>query len=201
MAKTRKNWTDSLHENEKLLWTGSPHDTGIIDPENKYSFYISYAVAAVWIVASLVKIIPERPDLISLVIVELVPVFIILLPLLNAASLKKTSYAITDQRVIVNLGRNDDYSMEYDDLTPVEARDNGTICIGEAVGCKPRKERSIVLYRGIQSEDKECLGIVLYKTDDQKSAMEALNEKIGKRPAADNAFSRAAASPVIGISL
>lgn len=175
MAKTEEMWTSELQEGEKLLWTGGPADTGIVDPENKYSFFIGYAIAAVWIAASLVKIIPERPDFISIVIIELVPFFILILPVLNARSLKKTSYAITDKRVIVNLGGNDSYSMEYDELTPVDERANGTICVGEAVYCKPRKERSTLLYRGIQDEDKKCLGIVLYKTGDSENAMNALS--------------------------
>ena len=176
MAKTNEEPRAEIFENEKLLWTGRPSDTGLIDPDNKYSFYVSYAAAAIWIAASLVKIIPARPDVLSIIIIELVPVFIILLPILNARTLKRTTYAITDKRVIVYLGGKDNYYMEYDDLTPAEVRDNGTICIGDAVYCKPRKERSILLYRGIQDEDKNCHGIVLYKTDDPERAMSALSK-------------------------
>lgn len=198
MAKTEEMWASELHEGEKLLWTGRPSDTGIVDSENKYSFFIGYAIAAVWIAASLVKMIPERPDFISIVIIELVPIFIILLPIINAGALKKTSYAITDKRVIVNLGGSDNYSMEYDDLTPVDARDNGTICIGEAVYCKPRKERSILLYRGIQDEDKQCLGIVLYKTGDIENAMEALSRTHGSSVHAE--LNSRSAVPSVGLN-
>ena len=198
MAKTNKIRTDILDDGEWLLWTGHPSDTGIIDPDNKYMFYISYALAAVWIAASIVKMIPERPDLISLIIVELVPMFIILLPLFNAAALQKTSYAITNKRVIVSIGGKDDYFMEYDDITPVEERKNGTICIGDAVLIKPRRERSILLYGGVQDEDRQCLGIVLYKTDDPENAMKALRRRSF---AADTAVSQAAVSPIIGISM
>ena len=100
----------------------------------------------------------------------------ILLPILNARSVKKTYYAITDKRVLIDLA-GQEYSMDIDENTEIKRNDNGTILVGAAIKTKPRKERHLLLFRGVMDMDKNILGVVLYTTDDPDGAYKALTDR------------------------
>ena len=168
MSESVKNWDQSLNENEKLLWQGRPTCTQIFEPANKMLIYAEFAIGIIWIILSLVIYLPQNTGIISFII--------ILLPILNARTVKNTYYAISDKRVIIDLG-GQEYSMNYDENTQIKKCDNGTILIGEAVTAKPRKERHLLLYRGVMDTDKNILGVVLYTADDPDGAYKALTER------------------------
>ena len=176
MSETSKIWGSSLKEGETLKWEGRPTVTGIIDPANKYMTYAMFAIGAIWIACSLIFYLPKKPDIISMIIVDLVPFFLILMPLLNSKSIKNTYYAITNKRVIVSMD-GQDYSMAYDDNTEIKRKPNGTILIGATVNAKTSKERHLLLFRGVMDSEKNILGVVIYTPDDSDGAYKALTEK------------------------
>jgi hypothetical protein len=176
MSEAEKNWERLLKEGEKLLWTGKPSNIQTVDPANRISFIAEISIAVLWIIFSSIKIIPQCDTVASMIIVELVPVILLLLPLLNVRSLKKAEYALTDKRAIVKIGEDFHY-MEYDAYTPCEKKANNTVCIGAAVGTKDIKERKVLLYHGVQDPDKKCVGLLFYTTTDADKAMEILSGK------------------------
>lgn len=176
MSESVKNWNQSLKDGEKLLWQGRPTVTQVVEPANKLLIYAEFAIGIIWIIASLVVYLPMHADLISFIIIDLVPFFLILLPILNARTVKNTYYAISDKRVIIDLG-GQEYSMDYDENTEIKKTDHGTILVGAAVGAKPRKERHLLLFRGVMDSDKNILGVVLYTANDPDGAYKALTEK------------------------
>ncbi len=170
-----RNWESSLKDGEKIKWEGKPTITGIVDPANKFIVYAEFGIGIIWILLSLVVYLPMHADLISFIIIDLVPFFLILLPILNSKTIKHTYYAVTDKRVLVDL-EGQVYSMDYDENTEIKKKDNGTILIGAAVMTKARKERHLLLFRGVMDSDKNILGVVLYATDDPDGAYKALTE-------------------------
>lgn len=176
MSENVKAWEPTLKEGETLKWQGRPSCTELVDPANKFTTYAMFAIGAVWIVASFIFYLPKHVDIISMVIIDLVPFFLILMPILNAKSIRNTYYAITDKRVIVSLD-GQEYSMAYDDNTEVKRKSNGTILIGATVNAKMSRERHLLLFRGVMDSDKNILGVVLYTPDDSDGAYKALTEK------------------------
>ena len=176
MSETSKIWESSLKEGDTLKWEGRPTVTGIIDPANKYMTYAMFAIGIIWIACSLIFYLPKKPDIISMIIVDLVPFFLILMPLLNSKSIKNTYYAITNKRVIVSMD-GQEYSMAYDDNTEIKRKPNGTILIGATVNAKTSKERHLHLFRGVMDSEKNILGVVIYTPDDSDGAYKALTEK------------------------
>lgn len=175
MSESAKDWESSLNEGEQLKWTGKPAGCSVVDPENKTTVYLKIGVGIIWIILSLVFYFPKNQDIISLIIVDVVPFFLILLPFTNANSIRKAKYAITDKRVLVNLS-GQVYSMDYDATTEIKKRDNGSILVGAAATCAPSKERHLLLYRGVVDSEKNTLGVVLYAVDDPDGAYKALTE-------------------------
>lgn len=173
---SEKNWDSYLKDGEKLIWQGKPTCTQIAEPVNKMLVYAELAIGIIWIALSLVFYLPICNGVISFVIIDLAPFFLILLPLLNARTVKNTNYAITNRRIIIDLG-GQDYSMEYDANTEVKKTDHGTVLVGAAVTAKPSKERHLLLFRGVMDSDKNILGVVLYTADDPEGAYKALTEK------------------------
>lgn len=176
MSESGRNWDSLLKDGEKLIWQGRPTCTQVVEPVNKFLVYAEIGIGIIWIIASLVIYLPIANGIISFVIIDLVPFFLILLPILNARTVKNTYYAITDRRVIVDLG-GQDYSMAYDENTEVKKTDHGSILVGAAVTAQPSKERHLLLFRGVMDSDKNTLGLVLYTVDDQEGAYKALTEK------------------------
>ena len=176
MSESGKNWESSLIEGEQLKWQGRPTVTGIFDPANKAIIYAEFIIGIAWIVWSLVYYLPQNTGIISFVIIDLVPFFLILLPILNARSIKKTNYAITDQRVIIDLN-GQEYYMPYDESTEIKKKDDGTIILGAAVKAKASKERHLLLFRGVMDSQKNTIGVVLYTPDDPEGAYKALTER------------------------
>ena len=177
MSETVNVWERSLKEDEKLLWEGHPTNTQVIDPANKIVIYIELAAAVLWLIFSFIYLIPECDTFAAIIIVELVPIILVLLPLLNARSIKNTVYGITDKRIIIRMG-NDEYSMDYDKYTQAEKRSNGTVCVGEAVNkVKPSMERHQLLFHGIQDDNKKCIGVVLYTANEPEKIMEILSSR------------------------
>lgn len=176
MSETAKNWESSLKEGERLKWQGRPTMTGIIDPSNKYIIYAEFGIGIIWMLCSFIFYLPKRADLISMIIINLVPVFLILMPILNAKSIRNTYYAITDKRVIISLD-NQEYSLDYDENTEIKRKPNGTILVGATVNAKTSKERHLLLFRGVMDTDKNVLGVVIYTPDDPDGAYKALTEK------------------------
>ena len=89
MSEAEKNWERLLKEGEKLLWTGKPSNIQTVDPANRISFMAEVGIAVLWVIFSTTMIIPQCDTVASMIIVELVPVILLLLPLLNVRSLKK----------------------------------------------------------------------------------------------------------------
>ncbi len=182
MSEKNEAWERLLTPGEKLLWTGKPSNTNVVDPANKVTVFAEITVAVLWIIASCILIIPKCETITSVIIVELVPVILLLLPLLNVRTLRKAEYALTDSRAIVKMAE-DVYSMEYDAYTAYERKANNTICLGAAVGTKDSRERKVLLYHGIQDGEKTCLGLLFYTTTNADQAMEILNQKASKKSA------------------
>ena len=183
MSEKNEAWERLLTPGEKLLWTGKPSNTNVVDPANKVTVFAEITVAVLWIIASCILIIPKCETITSVIIVELVPVILLLLlPLLNVRTLRKAEYALTDSRAIVKMAE-DVYSMEYDAYTAFERKANNTICIGAAVGTKDSRERKVLLYHGIQAGEKTGLGLLFYTTTNADQAMEILNQKASKKSA------------------
>ncbi len=176
MSESGKNWESSLIEGEQLKWQGRPTATGVIDPANKAIICTQIVIGIAWIIWSLIYYLPQNTGIISFVIIDLVPFFLILMPILNARTIKKTSYAISDQRVLVDLN-GQEYYMPYDESTEVKKTESGTILIGAAVSAKPSKERHLLLFKGVMNSQKDCIGIVLYTPDDPDGAYKALTKK------------------------
>lgn len=176
MSESVKNWNQSLNEGEKLMWQGRPTATQVVEPANKLLIYAEFAIGIIWIILSLVMYLPQHAELISFIIIDLVPFFLILLPILNARTVRNTYYAVSDRRVIIDLA-GQEYSMDYDADTEIKKTDHGTILIGAAVSTKPRRERHLLLFRGVMDSDKNILGVVLYTPDDPEGAYKALTEK------------------------
>lgn len=176
MSESVKNWESSLKEGEKLLWTGRPTCTSVVDPANKPVVYGCFIIGIIWVILSFIIYLPIHAGVISFVIIDLVPFFMILLPILNARSVKKTYYAITDKRILIDLA-GQEYSMDVDENTEIKRNDNGTILVGAAIKTKPRKERHLLLFRGVMDMDKNILGVVLYTTDDPDGAYKALKDR------------------------
>ena len=173
MSESAKDWESSLNEGEQLKWTGKTSACGVVDPDNKGTIYLKFAVGVIWIAASLIFYLPKNADVISFIIIDIVPFFLLLLPFTNANTIRKAKYAITDKRVLVNLG-GQVYSMDYDATTEVKKRDNGTVLVGAAAAIAPSKDRHTLLYRGIMDSEKNVLGVVLYSPDDPDGACKAL---------------------------
>lgn len=176
MSEAEKQlWESTLKHDEKLLWTGRPQATGMIDPANRSIVFIEFLLAAAWLVITLAMFASKASSMFAIVIMELPAIIIALLPLLDVRGVRNSIYAITDRRVIVKCG-NDDYSMEYGRGTAVEKRANQTVCIGKAVDIKPSQERHYLLFHGVQDDDKNCIGIVLYTTTDADGAVAVLKK-------------------------
>lgn len=176
MSESVKNWESSLKEGEKLLWTGRPTCTSVVDPANKPVVYGCFLIGIIWIILSFIIYLPMHTGVISFIIIDIVPLFMILLPILNARSVEKTYYAITDKRIIIDLA-GQEYSMDIDENTEIKRNDNGTILVGAAIKAKPSKERHLLLFRGVTDMDKNVLGVVLYTTDDPDGAYKALTNR------------------------
>ncbi|MBQ9420893.1 MAG: hypothetical protein IJU30_03970 [Lachnospiraceae bacterium] len=175
MSETdKKLWENTLKNGEKLLWTGRPQETGIVDPANKAITYIEYILAVVWVAVTLAMFGAKANGFFAIFIMELPAIILALIPWLDQRTIKGSVYAITDRRVIVKNG-NDDYFMEYDSHTKVERRSNDTICIGAATDIKASQERHYLLFHGVQDDAKNCIGIVLYTTTDADGAMKILH--------------------------
>ena len=170
----RVYWENKLKENEKLLWSGAPTETGLFDPARKAVALGEFIFAAVWVCVTLAMFASKTNGVMAVIIMELPALLVVMLPFMDARSVSNSRYAITDKRVIIRNG-NDDYSMEYGPDTPVEKRSNNTVCVGAAIRIKPSQERHVLLFHGIQNNDKECIGVVLYTTTDPDGAVKALH--------------------------
>lgn len=171
----RELWEAKLKPGEELIWTGRPQELKMIDPANPAATWIAFGFAVIWAAVTLAMFGPKISGVFALVIMELPAIIGILIPFMDIRSIRNTTYAITNSRVIVKSG-NDDTSMNYDHNTKVEKRANQTVCVGAATDIKPSRERHYLLFHGIQDNDKNCLGLVLYSTTDADKAVAILKD-------------------------
>ena len=99
---------EALREDEKLLWSGRPEAFETLDKTHKSPFIrrgiitavVTVALCVAYVILVRAKEAPVKPAV--LIIVVACGVFIIVRGLLDASKIRKrTSYAITDKRMLI----------------------------------------------------------------------------------------------------
>ena len=176
---------ESLREDEKLLWSGRPEAFETLDKTHKSPFIrrgiitavVTVALCVAYVILVRAKEAPVKPAV--LVIVAACGIFIILRGLLDASKIRKrTSYAITDKRLLILT--DSAKSVEYSAISAAKLdRDEdghtSLLCGEDAIKARPWKRRAAVLSGAITNENTGmCERFVLYALPDADKIKEIL---------------------------
>ena len=176
---------ESLREDEKLLWSGRPEAFETLDKTHKSPFIrrgiitavVTIALCVAYVILVRAKEAPVKPAV--LVIVAACGIFIILRGLLDASKIRKrTSYAITDKRLLILT--DSAKSVEYSAISAAKLdRDEdghtSLLCGEDAIKARPWKRRAAVLSGAITNENTGmCERFVLYALPDADKIKEIL---------------------------
>lgn len=176
---------ESLREDEKLLWSGRPEAFETLDKTHKSPFIrrgiitavVTVALCVAYVILVRAKEAPVKPAV--LIIVVACGVFIIVRGLLDASKIRKrTSYAITDKRLIILT--DSAKSVEYSAISAAKLdRDEdghtSLLCGEDAIKARPWKRRAAVLSGAITNENTGmCERFVMYALPDAEKIKEIL---------------------------
>lgn len=183
-----------LDPGESVEWTGKPEPFHVMEPNNKKALYLRWILSAVigvilivlYSVYSSVRSDMEFMIIVPLIIAAVV-VFIIIRPVADARTImKKRTYAVTSQRVLVYENENTHPSMPLDGIDQVRfiRKEGGTadVVFGSAVSTRwPNSLRSAAVVSEKNPEKSNQIeGMVFYnvKNSEQIRSLLAPGTKI-----------------------
>ena len=176
---------ESLREEEKLLWSGSPEPFETLDKTHKTPFIrngiitglITIAICVAYVILANIEDVPLKPGV--LVIVAACGIFIIVRALLDASKIRKrVQYAITDKRLIVLT--DSAKSVEYSAVSAAKLDKDGDghaslLCGEDAIKAKPWKRRALVLTGAVTNDTTGvCESFVMYALPETDKVKEIL---------------------------
>lgn len=180
-----ENITKLLSPGEQILWASKPAPGNLMDSKNKTRnlrwFIIVGAAFALLMFFYAKACIRAGTSVFSVVTIVfiLMAAIIFLDPVTTFNKLKKTEYAITNQRVIVCSSTASSFSLPIAKAKPVQVIDEdgglSTLIIGTEKPAKATKLRSLGLMGLFVTEnDKDVPHPVFYRVPDAKEALRIL---------------------------
>ena len=182
---TNEQWTPETEADEKILWTGKPENSVLLDGAVKKKLLLTWLIGGTVILASLFLVVKLMsayafmPRLIFFIFISMTPVCIIINTFRDYFGLSNARYAISDRNVFVKTPY-----MEY--KYPLKKgvalrtdRENRAVLVGDAVKVKPSSVRTCMLVNSVRDVDGQTEGVALYNLGRPEQVMELLRAQVG----------------------